>query len=59
MNIQKFFLETVGLPPNKAFDHPINLKDGTNPVFVKSYRYSDYQKSEIEKIVQDLLAFAR
>ncbi|XP_040988925.1 uncharacterized protein LOC121236540 [Juglans microcarpa x Juglans regia] len=49
------FAEPVGLPPRRDFDHPINLKDGVSPVSVRPYRYPHYQKSEIEKIVHELL----
>ncbi|XP_042972693.1 uncharacterized protein LOC122304485 [Carya illinoinensis] len=49
------FEEPVGLPPRREFDHPINLKEGALPVSVRPYRYPHYQKSEIEKIVHDLL----
>ncbi|XP_042958134.1 uncharacterized protein LOC122293691 [Carya illinoinensis] len=34
----------------------IVLKEGTTPVSVRPYRYVHYQKTEIEKIVQDLLS---
>ncbi|XP_042964611.1 uncharacterized protein LOC122298826 [Carya illinoinensis] len=49
------FEEPVGLPPRREFDHPINLKEGASPVSVRPYRYPHYQKSEIEKIVHELL----
>lgn len=49
------FEEPVGLPPPRVFDHQIVLKEGTPPVSVRPYRYPHYQKTEIEKIVKDLL----
>ncbi|KAF5468679.1 hypothetical protein F2P56_012816, partial [Juglans regia] len=52
---QSVFEEPVGLPPPRAFDHRIVLKEGTPPIFVRPYRYPHYQKTEIEKIVKDLL----
>lgn len=54
---KKVFAERMGLPPKRAFDHPINLKEGTAPLSVQPYRYPYYQKTKIEKIVQDLLAY--
>ncbi|XP_042987252.1 uncharacterized protein LOC122315435 isoform X1 [Carya illinoinensis] len=49
------FEEPVGLPPRREFDHQIILKEGASPVSVRPYRYPHYQKSEIEKIVHELL----
>ncbi|KAF5468849.1 hypothetical protein F2P56_012962 [Juglans regia] len=50
------FEEPVGLPPPRAFDHQIVLKEGSAPISVRPYRYPHYQKAEIEKIVHDLLS---
>lgn len=50
-----FFEEPVGLPSVRAFDHKIVLKEGTPPISVRLYRYPHYQKTEIEKIVTNLL----
>lgn len=33
----------------------INLKHGTNPLTVKSYRYPQSQKDEIEKLIDNML----
>ncbi|XP_041025452.1 uncharacterized protein LOC121265848 [Juglans microcarpa x Juglans regia] len=52
---EDLFAEPVGLPPRREFNHPINLKDGVSPVSVRPYRYPHYQKTEIEKIVHELL----
>jgi hypothetical protein len=49
------FLEPKGLPPVRSHDHQILLKEGTQPICVRPYRYPYYQKTEIEKIVKDLL----
>lgn len=53
---KEVFAEPIGLPPKRAFDHPISLKEGKNPVSLRPYRYPHYKKSKIEKIVLDLLA---
>jgi hypothetical protein len=50
------FQEPKGLPPHRAHDHSIPLQGGAQPVSVRPYRYPYYQKDEIEKIVQELLA---
>ena len=49
------FQEPKGLPPSRVHDHRIPLKQRADPVCVKPYRYPQYQKSEIEKIVKDML----
>lgn len=44
-----------GLPPNRAIEHHITLKEGTNPINVRLYRYAYFHKDEIEKQVPDML----
>lgn len=55
MSFKGFFDEPIGLPPKRSCDHQIILKDGTQPISVRPYRYPFHQKAEIEKILQDLL----
>ena len=45
----------MDLPPVKGHKHQIDLKEGTQPIYQRPYRYPYYQKNEIEKIVKDLL----
>ena len=45
------------LPPPRHHDHHINLLPVTNPVNVRPYRYPNFQKTEIEKQVSELLNF--
>ncbi|GKD35945.1 ty3-gypsy retrotransposon protein [Tanacetum coccineum] len=45
-----------GLPPPRLLDHHIPLVPNTTPVNVKPYRYPHYQKSEIEKLVGEMLS---
>jgi hypothetical protein len=52
---QKVFEVPKGLPPIKSHDHQIVLKEESQPIFVRPYRYPHYQKGEKEKIVKDLL----
>ncbi|XP_061968341.1 uncharacterized protein LOC133691764 [Populus nigra] len=51
------FEEPTGLPPQRAKDHHIPLQPNSSPVSVRPYRYPYYQKTEIEKMVQDLLKY--
>ena len=51
------FAKLNGLPPNRNHVHQINLKEGSQPLCVTPYRYPNYQKIEIEKIVQELLEY--
>ncbi|KAF5450138.1 hypothetical protein F2P56_030513 [Juglans regia] len=44
-----------GLSPSRPQDHRIPLKEGTQSITARPYRYPHYQKSEIEKIVAELL----
>ena len=49
------FEEPKGLPPTRSHDHKILLKEDSTPVCVRPYRYPYFQKTEIEKIVRELL----
>ncbi|KAF5459088.1 hypothetical protein F2P56_023075 [Juglans regia] len=49
------FNELQGLPPPRNHDHRIILKEGTQPITNRPYRYPYYQKTEIENIVAELL----
>lgn len=51
------FDEPRALPPRRSHDHQINLKEETQPLSVKPYRYLYCQNSEIEKDVRELLEF--
>lgn len=44
-----------GLPPRRSREHAITLQTGTSPINIRPYRYSDLQKNEIEKLVQEML----
>lgn len=45
-----------GLPPSRDCDHRISLIPGSAPVSIRPYRYSASQKTEIEKLVDDMLS---
>jgi hypothetical protein len=52
---REVFNTPSGLPPPRDHSHEIHLKEGTQPVKVKPYRYPHSQKEEIEKMMQDML----
>jgi hypothetical protein len=52
----KVFQEPKEIPPSRSHDHSIVLKEGTSPISVRPYRYPYYQKSEIEKLIKEMLA---
>ncbi|KAA0055507.1 Retrovirus-related Pol polyprotein from transposon opus [Cucumis melo var. makuwa] len=39
----------------RSIEHHIHLKQGTNPVNVRSYRYAHQQKNEMEELVKEML----
>ncbi|XP_075670129.1 uncharacterized protein LOC142639876 [Castanea sativa] len=49
------FSTPTGLPPCRGHEHQILLKEGIAPIFQMPYRYPHFQKTEIEKIVTELL----
>ncbi|RVX02376.1 Retrovirus-related Pol polyprotein from transposon 297 [Vitis vinifera] len=49
------FAAPTSLPPAREIDHKIPLKDGTEAINVRPYRYAYFQETEIENQVQDML----
>jgi hypothetical protein len=49
------FKAPEGLPPQRLQNHAIILKEGSQPVKVKPYRYPHSQKEQIEKMVKEML----
>lgn len=45
-----------GLPPVRGREHSITLKEGSDPIGVRPYRYPQSQKDEIERLIQEMLA---
>ena len=46
---------TMELPPERKIEHVIEIKSGSSPVNVKPYRYPHHHKTEIERLILDLL----
>lgn len=49
------FTEPKTLPPHQSIDHQIILKPNSQPINLRPYRFSHFQKTEIEKIIKELL----
>ncbi|KAJ3707739.1 hypothetical protein LUZ61_011444 [Rhynchospora tenuis] len=49
------FADPSTLPPKRLVDHQIPLKTDSSPVNLRPYRFSYFQKLEIEKIIEELL----
>ncbi|GJW54350.1 hypothetical protein Tco_0098435 [Tanacetum coccineum] len=49
------FSMPIGLPPSRDHEHAIVLKEGTEPINVRPYRYPQLQKDEIEKLVGEMI----
>ena len=49
------FQAPTGLPPRRDYDHSIVLKEGAAISNIRPYRYPYYHKTEIEKIVNEML----
>ena len=54
LSFKDVFAEPTSLPPTRAFDHKIHLKED-KAISSRPYRYGPLQKTEIEKQVQDML----
>ncbi|XP_038906147.1 DNA-binding protein SMUBP-2 isoform X1 [Benincasa hispida] len=52
---QAVFSSVEGLPPMRHHEHHIELKPGAGLVKVRPYRYPQFQKDEIEKLVEEML----
>jgi hypothetical protein len=44
-----------GVPPDRGFEHIIELEEGTKPVITTPYRHPKKYKDEIEKAIKELL----
>ena len=55
LQYSRVFSEPKELPPTRSHDHHIVLQPDSKPVCVGPYRYPYFQKTEIEKIIQEML----
>lgn len=56
--IQKYsnvFAPPLGMPPHKERDHFIHLEPRSKPINVRSYRYPQFKKTEIERLITEML----
>lgn len=51
----ELFAELSGVPPTRTMTHAIPLMPGTQPFRLRPYRYTPFQKDEIEQQVAHLL----
>lgn len=52
---EELFVGPNSLPPKRTLDHSINLKPNSEPINVRSYKYPPHQKTEIERMVKEML----
>ncbi|KAL1224617.1 putative mitochondrial protein [Cardamine amara subsp. amara] len=53
---EDIFAEPTSLPPfRNGHNHKIPLKEGSDPINQRPYRYAVYQKNEIDKMVEEML----
>ena len=51
----KAFEEPTQLPPHRSVDHHIHLEAGAQLVSIRPYKYPQFQKEKIEKLVEEML----
>ncbi|XP_061355439.1 uncharacterized protein LOC133299968 [Gastrolobium bilobum] len=49
------FITPTSLPPYRPFNHHIHLLPNSKPIQVRPYRYPHFQKTEIERLVAEML----
>ena len=55
-DFQPVFAIPTKLPPCRLVEHQIVLEPDTKPIYVRPYRYPHFQKTEIGKLVHEMLA---
>ncbi|GJS62845.1 ty3-gypsy retrotransposon protein [Tanacetum coccineum] len=51
---RRCFESLMGLPPQQDHEHAIVLKEGTEPISVRPYRFPQLQKDEIKRLVNGM-----
>ncbi|XP_025607666.1 uncharacterized protein [Arachis hypogaea] len=52
---QQVFEEPTRLPPTREIDHKIELILGAQPIKVRPYKYLQFQKEEMERLIAEML----
>ena len=45
----------LGIPPDRGFEHIIELEEGAKPIITTPYHHPRHYKEEIEKTIKELL----
>jgi hypothetical protein len=45
----------LGIPPDRGFEHTLELEEGSKPVITSPWRHPKKSKYEIEKVIEELL----
>ncbi|KAE8661535.1 hypothetical protein F3Y22_tig00113725pilonHSYRG00880 [Hibiscus syriacus] len=53
---KEVFVEPEGMSPSRKHDHAIVLKQGTQPVNLRPYRFAHHHKTEVEKQIAHMLS---
>ena len=53
---QQLFQSPTSLPPIKGHEHAIIMREGSEPMNVRPYRYPQFQKYEVERLIKEMLA---
>ncbi|XP_038995777.1 uncharacterized protein LOC120120131 [Hibiscus syriacus] len=53
---KEVFEEPKGMLPSRQHDHAIVLKQGTQPVNLRPYRFAHHHKAEVEKQITEMLS---
>lgn len=56
MKYEDIFKEILDLPPARSHDHRIIIREGTDLINVRPYRYPTFQKSVMEDLVTKMLS---
>ena len=51
------FAKLVGLPPYKSHNHKIILKEGTQTIHCRPYKYGALQKDVIKRMTKEMMDF--